>query len=108
MTRRPFVIQTLCLPLICALLLQLVSFHLLANTLVDGNIVHDPVTEIKTGMRTSLMAEVSDESGVEVVRAYFKHESGANYLFINLMPTGSNQYRGDLPAASVANSTMEY
>jgi len=94
--------------LVACYMLQSMLFSFTASAETEKGIVHDPVTSVATGERVKLSASVADDAGVELVRAYFKHETGANYLFVNLSSTDGVNYSGTLPASSIANSTMNY
>ncbi len=56
-------------------------------------IVHKPVASVEAGKRIELYTEVSDESGVDVVRVYFKSKDAADYSFIALKQI-DNQEKG--------------
>jgi len=83
----------------------LISFPVLSN---QQKIIHDPIANTQTGKRLQINTQIQDPQGVSLVRAYFKHETGNNYMFVNLMSQNGKFYSGELPASSIANSQMQY
>jgi archaellum component FlaF (FlaF/FlaG flagellin family) len=76
----------------------------------------DPTTEVThealdyyvPEKRITLSAEVEDETGVDLVRCYFKNDLQAEYTFVPMQYAGDGQYRAELPAPSSATSSLEY
>jgi hypothetical protein len=85
---------------------SLTAYSSLAKT--DKSIVHNPIKMLSVGDRARVNVTVYDESGIDVVRIYFKHQSGASYVYVSLTATNIKNYSGLLPTPSVANSTFDY
>lgn len=58
--------------------------------------------------RMQLDAKVSDPTGVDLVRCYFKAAGEADFVFVPMTHTGGDDYSGILPAASPATEQIEY
>ena len=78
-------------------------------------IVHEPVETAKAGERIVLKADIEDKNGIDVVRAYFKAEDGANYNFVEMVPEDPNaaplieaEYTAILPAPNNAAHSITY
>ncbi len=56
-------------------------------------IVHKPLESVEAGKRIELYTEISDESGVDVVRVYFKSKDAGDFSFI-AMKQVENQEKG--------------
>ncbi len=69
---------------------------------------HRPIQYFVPGHRVEVLAAVSDESGVDTVRCYFRQEGAVEYSYVDMAPVGGDQYRGVLPAPSDENSEIEY
>ena len=72
------------------------------------NIRHAPIPYFVPGHRVEVLAEVSDESGVETVRCYFRQKGAVAYSYVDMVPAGGDQYRGVLPAPADENGEIEY
>jgi hypothetical protein len=75
---------------------------------INIEIIHTPVEEAKAGQRIALEAEVNDEAGVEIVRAYFKAIEAAEFNFVVLTSTGDGTYTGTLPAPANGVGNIDY
>ena len=74
-------------------------------------IEHDPVDDARAGSRIELSAEISDEeSGIELVRAYFKVPDAADYVFTAMQPQADdeNEFTGQLPAPAQDTAPIDY
>ena len=86
---------------------------LLAFSVVHGavEIEHDPVDDSAAGSRIDLRAEITDEdSGIELVRAYFKVPDAADYVYAEMRPQADeeNVYTAQLPAPAQDTRTIDY
>ncbi|MDH3453293.1 MAG: FecR family protein, partial [Gammaproteobacteria bacterium] len=77
----------------------------------EVEITHRPLEEVKAGARIALQAEVEDEeTGVELVRAYFRAGDGADYVYTAMTPAGddANVYTATLPAPAQNAGRLDY
>lgn len=81
-------------------------------------IVHKAIARAEAGKRVTVYAEIADQKGVDVVRAYFKARDAADYSFVVLSKTeqlqglatksGRQSYTGILPAPADDAKGFEY
>lgn len=78
-------------------------------------IIHEPVERAPAGERVVVQAEIQDKNGVDVVRAYFKSEDGANYNFVEMVPEDPEAapiidatYTAVLPAPANGTKSFTY
>ena len=71
-------------------------------------IQHNPVEEVTAGARIGLEAVVIDDSGVEVVRVYFRAAEAADYNFVSLSSTDNETFTGTLPAPENHSGSFHY
>lgn len=69
---------------------------------------HRPIQYFVPGYRVEVLASVSDESGVDTVRCYFRQKGAVEYSYVDMSPVGGDQYRGVLPAPESENNEIEY
>ena len=75
---------------------------------VTTEVKHKPIKYFIPGHRISLDAKVTDESGVKLVRCYFKSGEQAEYVFVPMTITGGQQYRAILPAPADYAQKIQY
>ncbi len=75
-----------------------------ANTAIK----HKHAGKVKAGTRISLKANVSDDSGVKSVRAYFKATGATDYSFVKMQAVDGNTYVGTLPAPASSSAGLDY
>lgn len=66
-----------------------------------------PIKYFVAGKRIRIAPEVTDPSGVKLVRCYFKGQEQADFVFVNMTADG-NTYTAILPAAARNTTTIEY
>ena len=69
---------------------------------------HSPPDYFVPDHRIQMDARVSDPSGVELVRCYFKAQGEADFVFVPMTNTRRNNYSGILPAPSAQTEQIEY
>lgn len=69
---------------------------------------HKPIPYFVPGSRILLDAEVSDKSGIKLVRCYFKADDQAEYVFVPMTESSSGRYRAVLPAPAEYADRMTY
>ncbi len=76
----------------------------------DTSVGHKAVAYFVPEKRIRVEAKVKDPKGVNLVRAYFKSDAHADYLFVPLakLETDPNSYAGCLPAPAASTASMEY
>lgn len=74
----------------------------------DTNMRHSPPDFFIPEHRIQMDARVTDPSGVELVRCYFKAQGEADFVFVPMTNTGRNNYSGVLPAPSRSTQQIEY
>lgn len=76
----------------------------------DTKVNHKAIGHFVPEKRIRVEARVNDPKGVNLVRAYFKSDAHADYLFVPMEPLGTdpNSYAGCLPAPAASTATMEY
>ncbi|MDH3713592.1 MAG: hypothetical protein OET44_07055, partial [Gammaproteobacteria bacterium] len=82
-----------------------------ATLWAEVEITHNPPEEVQAGARIVLQAEVKDEnSGIELVRAYFRAGQGGDYVFAAMAPASDakNVYTATLPALAQDAGTLDY
>jgi MYXO-CTERM domain-containing protein len=73
------------------------------------SIVHLPIVDPQpANVAVAITATVSDPSGVDEVRLYFRAQGGAVFLSALLTKTAANRYDGEIPAGSVIGGGIEY
>jgi hypothetical protein len=70
-------------------------------------IVHSPIKYFVPGSRIMVSAEVTDPTGIMLVRCYFKAEGAADFVFVD-MTSHSDEYDGILPSPSPNTNRIEY
>lgn len=93
---------------------------------ITTEILHIPIEEAKTGKRITIYTEISDDSGIDVVRVYFRADDSTDYYFVILEPVENREYNlyekfksigdnfdgaafeGILPAPSKGTQKIEY
>lgn len=79
-----------------------------AQTPPRTNISHSPVDTFIPGFRMQVKALVSDETGVMLVRCYFRAAGEAEYMFVDMPLVIGNEYSGTLPAPLESTEALEY
>ncbi len=104
-TRRVPVERRLCALLLCVVVAATTG---VAAELTTPTIRHRPIQYFVPGHRVEVLAQVSDESGVETVRCYFRQKGAVDYSYVDMVPVGGDQYRGVLPAPESGTNEFEY
>lgn len=71
-------------------------------------ITHSPIETFVPGKRVQILAKISDDAGIDVVRCYFKTPAEENYVFVPMSLNADGKYEGILPAPSDATETIQY
>ncbi|MBF0193933.1 MAG: hypothetical protein HQL71_05220 [Magnetococcales bacterium] len=71
-------------------------------------IVHEGIAQAVSGNRLQIQATVTDPSGIDVVRTYFKAAEGKNFNFVAMKNMGNNQFAGTLPAPAANAGNIDY
>lgn len=76
----------------------------------DTSVGHKAIAHFVPEKRIRVEAKVKDPKGVNLVRAYFKSDAHADYLFVPLakLETDPNSYAGCLPAPAASAASIEY
>ena len=69
---------------------------------------YDPIEYFIPEKRIQLEAEISDESGVKLVRCYFRSAGQNDYVFVPMKIVSDSLYKGILPAPSDTTQLIEY
>ena len=75
---------------------------------VTTEVKHKPIKYFIPGHRIALEAKVTDESGVKLVRCYFKADEQAEHVFVPMTMTGGQEYRAILPAPADYAQKIRY
>ncbi|WP_045211593.1 hypothetical protein [Desulfonatronovibrio magnus] len=79
-----------------------------AETSAQTNMRHTAPKYFVPEHRIQLEAQVSDPSGIELVRCYFKSAGEADFVFVPMTNTRRNNFAGVLPAPSRSTEQIEY
>ncbi len=71
-------------------------------------ISHTPVKSFVPGFRIKVGAQVSNPSGIMLVRCYFKSKGEADFVFIDMPLASGNEYLGVLPAPAAKTQAIDY
>lgn len=73
-------------------------------------IQHQPIAYFVPEKRIRLDASMADGGGVKYARVYFKTNTQADFLYVEMgtQPTPRNAYAGTLPAPAAGTSSIEY
>ncbi len=95
------------LALLAFLVLQVPTAALAAS---GTKVTHDAIQYFVPGQRIRLDATVVDPKGVTLVRAYFKGQGQAEYIFVPMtaQQTKPDSYVATLPALAKSNDLLEY
>lgn len=96
------------LMLIVPALLSPIASAIAADT--DTTVGHKAIAHFVPEKRIRVETKVKDPKGVNLVRAYFKSDAHADYLFVPLakLETDPNSYAGCLPAPAASAASIEY
>lgn len=96
------------LMLIVPVLLSPIASAIAADT--DTTVGHKAIAHFVPEKRIRVETKVKDPKGVNLVRAYFKSDAHADYLFVPLakLETDPNSYAGCLPAPAASAASIEY
>ena len=75
---------------------------------VTTEVKHKPIKYFIPGHRIALEAKVTDESGVKLVRCYFKADEQAEHVFVPMTMTDGQEYRAILPAPADYAQKIRY
>ena len=94
--------------LVVPALLSPIASAIAADT--DTTVGHKAIAHFVPEKRIRVEAKIKDPKGVNLVRAYFKSDAHADYLFVPLakLETDPNSYSGCLPAPAASAASMEY
>lgn len=94
--------------LVVPALLSPIASAIAADT--DTTVGHKAIPHFVPEKRIRVEAKVKDPKGVNLVRAYFKSDAHADYLFVPLakLETDPNSYAGCLPAPAASAASIEY
>jgi hypothetical protein len=89
-------------------LLSPIASAIAADT--DTTVGHKAIAHFVPEKRIRVEAKIKDPKGVNLVRAYFKSDAHADYLFVPLvkLETDPNSYAGCLPAPAASATSIEY
>ena len=79
-----------------------------ASIPVTTEVKHKPIKYFVSGHRIALDAKVTDESGVKLVRCYFKADEQAEYVFVPMTMGDGQEYRAILPAPADYAEKIRY
>lgn len=86
-----------------------VSATLAAASETPGTrIEHRPVESVSAGERIGISAKVSDPSGVELVRAYFRAQDASDFSFVGMELMRRGSFEGTLPAPANGTDWIDY
>jgi hypothetical protein len=74
------------------------------STIID----HQPIRSGIAGKSTPLLVTIEDESGVDIVRLYFKTMFAQDYFFLPMVSLGKNRYSAALPPAKNDSQGLDY
>ncbi|MGM0404119.1 MAG: hypothetical protein ACQEQN_10410, partial [Thermodesulfobacteriota bacterium] len=69
---------------------------------------HKPIAYFVSGNRIAIDARVTEPSGIDLVRCYFKGDMQAEYVFVPMTDTGGDNYRAILPAPADDALQLQY
>ena len=94
--------------LVVPALLSPIASAIAADT--DTTVGHKAIAHFVPEKRIRVEAKIKDPKGVNLVRAYFKSDAHADYLFVPLakLETDPNSYAGCLPAPAASAASIEY
>jgi len=78
-----------------------------ATVQATTKITHEQIPYFVAGKRIRLAADVTDPSGIKLVRCYFKAKEQADFVFVSMEAEG-NTYKAILPAPAKTASSIEY
>jgi len=93
---------------VLSLLLANAGTALAEDTKSATKIRHKPLKYFVPGHRITVNAEVTDQTGVTVVRAYFRAPEQADYVFVSMNPAADGTYQGILPAPAKETQNITY
>jgi hypothetical protein len=73
-----------------------------------AKIFHTALNYFIPGFRIKIRTGVADSAGIMLARCYFRSKEGSQFVFVDMLPTTSNEYEGILPAPLPATQTIEY
>ncbi len=75
----------------------------------DNTVVtHDPLAIAIGGQILPVFAEVEDDSGIDLVRIYFRSVGTTPYFFVPMLNISGDEFSGVLPAPLAVSREMEY
>lgn len=69
---------------------------------------HKPIAYFVPGNRIAIDARITDESGINLVRCYFKADMQAEYVFVPMTETSDRNFRAILPAPTDDSIQIQY
>lgn len=69
---------------------------------------HKPIPYFVSGNRIAIDARVTEPSGIDLVRCYFKGDMQAEYVFVPMTETGGDGYQAILPAPADDARQLQY
>ena len=99
-----------CISIILAILIfNLINIDsVCASDKLTISIKHKPFDYFVPGKRIDVTADVSDPSGVDLVRCYFRAEEHADYVFVSMGTTYGSAFQGVIPAPDSQTKTLQY
>lgn len=79
-----------------------------AQAPASTKVIHTPIPHFVPEHRITIEARVTDESGIELVRCYFKTDKQAEYVFVPMTETRGGYYRAILPAPADYAEQIRY
>jgi len=89
------------------LLSALLAGSIISSAAAETIIKHDALEYFVPDNRITLSAEIADEKGIEVTRAYFKSSDAMNYTFVS-MDCKENVCNALIPAPSKETQAIDY
>jgi len=93
---------------VLSLVLANAGAALAEDSKASTKISHKPLKYFVPGHRITVNAEVTDQTGVTVVRAYFRASEQADYVFVSMNPAADGTYQGILPAPAKETQNITY
>jgi len=76
--------------------------------LVTTEIIHEPIEYFLPNNRILIETEIIDETGIKLVRCYFRADAADEFVFVPMKRLEENEYRAILPAPAGYSETIEY